>query len=78
MIAPARAGGHDSVVTHRVETGRGHERRQTLQKIDRIQENVSAPVAPAMLQAVAQSSILQLGEPIGGDRRARAVSGEPF
>jgi hypothetical protein len=31
-----------------------------------------------MLEAVAQPPIVQLGEPIGGDRRPAAVASEPF
>jgi hypothetical protein len=59
-----------------VGTRRRDEGGQPFQKIDGVEDYVGGAVPPAVLESVAESSVLQLAEPIGGDRRTPAVASE--
>jgi hypothetical protein len=53
-----------------------HERCQSGHEIDRIEDDVSGAVAPAVSEAIEDPAVGELGEALAGDRRPRPVAGE--
>jgi hypothetical protein len=55
-----------------------HECCQSGHEIDRLEDDVSGSVAPAVPEAIEYPAVGELREALGGDRRPRPVAHEPF
>ncbi len=66
VVPPAGTGGQDAVVADVVEARRRDAGRQAFQKRDRLEQDVGGAVSPAVLEAVAEACIVELGEPLRG------------
>jgi hypothetical protein len=49
-----------------VEARRIHERREPLDQLDALEQHVRRAVAPAVAQAILQSTVLSPGKPLRG------------
>ena len=77
-IALARAGAEHTVVPDEMEARRRDERGEFLDEFLWREDDVRRAVAPAVLQAIEQAAIVEPGEPLGRNRRARAIATETF
>ena len=66
------------MVTYEIESRRRHERRELFHGLERIEGHMGRSVAPRALETAQQAAVGQQRETLGGDRRARAVAGEPL
>jgi hypothetical protein len=66
------------LIPDQVRAGRGDERHESLQKLERLEHDVRRAIPPAMPQAVEQAPILEAFQPRGGDGRAPAVTAQPL
>jgi hypothetical protein len=78
VIAPARAGSEDAVVAHEVEARRRDGEGEPLQERHRLEHDLRGAVSPAPLEPVAEATVVEPREPIGGERRAGDVPAEPL
>jgi hypothetical protein len=78
VVAPAGTGGENAVVADVVGARRRDAGRQAFQERDRLEQDMGGAVSPASLEAVAEASILELGEPLRGERGAGHVGAESF
>jgi hypothetical protein len=75
---PARGRAQDPVVAHEVEAGRGHEGRELLDELARLEDDVGRSVPPTVPQAIEQTPVVEAGEALCRDRRPRGVAAEPL
>ena len=68
----------DPVVTHEVEARWRDQRCELLHEFLGLEDDVGGAVAPAVLEAVEEPSILEPGEPLGRDGWACHVAAEAF
>ncbi len=71
-----RTRAEDAVVAGGMESRRGHQRRELLHELARLEDDVRGAVAPAVLQAVEEPPVAETRESLGGHGRARHVARE--
>jgi hypothetical protein len=62
------------VVAHEVEAGRRNQGREVLDQLLRLEDDVGRAVAPAVLEAVEELTVLEPRESLGCHRRAGHIT----
>ena len=76
-VARARTRAQDPVVAHEVETGRRNQGRELLDQLLRLEDDMGCAVAPAVLQPVEESTVLEPRESLGQELRVGPPGFEP-
>ena len=61
-----------------MEARRRYEDGEAFDQFERLEEHVGGAIAPAMSQAVNETTVLPLGQAVGGERGPRGVTDQPL
>ena len=61
-----------------MEARRGHEDSKAFDQFERLEEHVSGPIAPAVSEAVHETTVWSLGQAVGCERGPRGVANQPL